>query len=222
MNRKLLTEAVHTLRRLAMGHKGTLAPAAARSQFNALLEHAKLLYPERVDIQALGGLSGMDGTIDTCSDSIGRLSEALELRAPEDLSERARLLPLPTDLPDSVLADVAELQLVVDGGANKAALLLAGSIAESLLLFGHPDTSERGPGLAHLVKECRDSRRFGRDTLRHLDSLIDYRDLIHPRSGVRNGIACNLSRVESAITALSLLCAELVDEQRVSDSTRGA
>ena len=41
------------------------------------------------------------------------------------------------------------------------------------------------------------------DTLSHLDTLVQYRDLIHPRAEIRNRIELpNESRVESALTAL--------------------
>jgi hypothetical protein len=94
---------------------------------------------------------------------------------------------------------------------RKTALLLAGSIAEALLLLRHPDSSEKGPGLAQLVTQARNQRLFGRDTLRQLETLNDYRDLIHTRAGPRNRIVVNDARVEHAAMVLKLLCAELED-----------
>lgn len=96
-------------------------------------------------------------------------------------------------------------------GLKKTALLLSGSIAEAMLLARHPDNSERGPGLAALVGLAKEQRLFGRDTLRHLESLNDYRDLIHTRAGPRNRIEATDARVQHAVQALKLLCSELED-----------
>src|SRR4051812_20803760 len=90
-------------------------------------------------------------------------------------------------------------------------MLLAGSLSEALLLLRHHDTSEYGPGLKKLVEDARKERLFGRDTLRHLDTLVEYRDSIHPRAEKRNQTFRNEVRMITAITGLSLLCAELQD-----------
>jgi len=111
-----------------------------------------------------------------------------------------------------IVRDFAELREAAALGLAKTVLMLAGLVTESLLLTRHPDRSERGPGLGALVRQAREQRLFGRDTLRHLDNLIDYRDLIHPRSEVRNRIEPNQARVESALTAIKLLCSELEHE----------
>ena len=87
----------------------------------------------------------------------------------------------------------------------------AGSLAEALLLTRHSDSSERGPGLAQLVGQATRERLFGRDTLRQLETLNDYRDLIHTRAGPRNKIQANEVRMEHAVQAVKLLCAELQD-----------
>lgn len=47
------------------------------------------------------------------------------------------------------------------------------------------------------------------DTLRDLYTLIDYRDLIHPRAATRNKLMLDESRIEKALIALKLLCADL-------------
>jgi hypothetical protein len=90
-------------------------------------------------------------------------------------------------------------------------LLIAGSIAEALLISRHPDNSNRGPGLSRLVQQARDQRLFGKDTLRNLETLVDYRDLIHPRAERRNQTFRNQARVDAAVTAIKLLCSELED-----------
>jgi hypothetical protein len=127
------------------------------------------------------------------------------------VSELASGIQLPPDAPAGLFADLQEFRDAVGLGLKKTALLLAGSIAEALLLSRHPDTSDKGPGLAQLVSEARSHRLFGRDTLRQLETLTDYRDLIHTRSGPRNKIVVNDARVEHAAGALKLLCVELED-----------
>jgi hypothetical protein len=120
-------------------------------------------------------------------------------------------IELPSDAPDDVLFDMQEIEGAISLGLTKTVLLLAGSIAEALLIVRHPDKSERGPGLVQLVRQAQDERLFGRDTLRSLETLVDYRDLIHPRAAVRNKTPRSTARVDTAVTALKLLCNELQD-----------
>ena len=67
-----------------------------------------------------------------------------------------------------------------------------------------------------LVREARSKRPplFGEDTLRGLENLINYRDIIHPRAQKRAQIEPSESRVESALLALKLLCSELQNVDR--------
>jgi hypothetical protein len=89
-------------------------------------------------------------------------------------------------------------------------------MAEALLLSRHPDESDRGPGLAELVRQARNRRPplFGEDTLRALKTVISYRDIIHVRAQQRAQIVPNETRVESALVALKLLCSELQNLNR--------
>ena len=120
-------------------------------------------------------------------------------------------LQLPPNTPPDLNLDFEELQKAAKHGLGKSALLLTGMIAEALLLSRHPDTSDRGPGLRQLVRQAHQQKLFGSDALRALDTLIDYRDLIHPRAQRRNRIRPNETRIEAAVMALKFLCTGLKD-----------
>ena len=98
--------------------------------------------------------------------------------------------------------DLEEFKEAVGYGLQKTSLLLAGSLAEALLLLRHPDDSEKGPGLRNLIAQATKERLFGRDTLRLLETLNDYRDIIHSRAAKRNKIVLNEARIEHAVLAL--------------------
>ena len=212
MDKALLADAVRQLDKLVgIRFLGSALPQAVR-QFNSLLETAQSLYPSRPDILALEGYE-LATLVDAEAfrDVVRRLKVALELRPPGSLSENVAKIQLPSDAPDDLSEDLQEFCEAVGLNLRKTALLLAGSIAEALLLLRHSDDSDKGPGLAHLVSQARNQRLFGRDTLRQLETLNDYRDLIHTRAGPRNRIVVNDARVEHAVMALKLLCAELKD-----------
>jgi len=184
-------------------------PQAVR-QFNSLLETAQQLFPVRSDLHGLEVYRNHSLVkAEEFTDVVRRLRAALELRPPTSLSELVDGIQLPSDAPADLSSDLQEFREAVGFGLRKTALLLAGSIAEALLLMRHPDSSDRGPGLAQLVVQARNQKLFGRDTLRQLETLTDYRDLIHTRAGPRNKIVVNDSRVQHAVTALKLLCTEL-------------
>ena len=181
-------------------------------QFNALLQQAKDLYPNRPDIEAMEAYD--DVRYVAAPDFIDvskRLRASLELRRPGTITELVNAIQLPSDAPQFLEIDLEEFKAAVAVGLKKSCLLLAGSLAESLLLTRHPDTSEKGPGLARLLDIAKAQRLFGRDTLRQLETLNDYRDLIHSRAGPRNRIQLNEARVEQCVQAVRLLCAELQD-----------
>ena len=195
MDRKLLLDAVLQL-------QGHYRANSAHSQdvplFNALLKESKVLYPNRPDILALEEYDkGEYASLDDFKGRVERLRGALELRPPAAVANLLAEITLPADAPD-LSNDLRELQDAVALGLAKTTLLLAGSIAEALLLSRHPDTSDRGPGLPELVTLARKKRPplFGEDTLRHLETLADYRNLIHPRAQRRTRIEPNSSRIE--------------------------
>lgn len=165
-----------------------------------------------MDIQALQPL-GVLTELDTAlyRDSVDRLKSAVNLRPVGAAGDIFAQVQLPEDANPDLAQDMRELEGAVAAGLSKAALLLAGSLTEALLLSRHPDHSDRGPGLAKLVDQARSERLFGRDTLRSLDTLTEYRDLIHPRAEARNQTPPNEARVEAALAALKLLCSELLD-----------
>ncbi len=213
MDPKLLLDAVCALERL---HR----PQAPHNQdlwlFNALLGEAKALYPHRPDILALRGYDPSTYcSLDDFMGSVERLRVALELRPPASVAQLLAEIRLPPDAPD-LGREMQELEGAISLGLCNTALLLVGSIAEALLLSRHPDQSERGPGLGDLVKEARIRRLplFGEDTLRALETLTNYRDIIHPRAERRAQIVPNETRVESALVALKLLCSELQNPDR--------
>lgn len=212
MDKTLLLNAARQLNESDMAEGNHARPQAVR-QFHALLEHAKALHPSRPDIESLesfGDPRYVNGS--ELRDAARRLLSALDLRRPGAVTESAASIELPPDAPSGMEADLVEFQEAVALGLRKTALLLSGAIAEALLLLRHPDSSERGPGLAKLLALAKEQRLFGRDTLRQLESLNDYRDLIHTRSGPRNRIDLNDARIEHAVMALKLLCSELRDE----------
>jgi hypothetical protein len=212
MDKTLLINASRQLNDSDMSDGNGARPQAIR-QFNALLLNAKELHPSRPDIESLEPFDDthfVNGS--ELRDSARRLLSALDLRRPGTVTEIATSIKLPPDAPLGMETDLVEFQEAVALGMRRTALLLSGAIAEALLLLRHPDNSERGPGLAKLLSFAKDQRLFGRDTLRQLESLNDYRDLIHTRSGPRNRIELNDARVEHAAIALKLLCSELKEE----------
>ena len=123
-------------------------------------------------------------------------------------------LQLPPNTPPDLNLDFEELQKAAKHGLGKSVLLLSGLIAEALLLSRHPDTSDRGPGLKQLVGQARQQKLFGRDTLLQLETLVNYRDLIHHRAQRRSRIHPNDTRIKVAVMALGLLCTELEDPDK--------
>jgi hypothetical protein len=211
MDRIALRDAVYKLEDFASRTlPGDYAHVQAVRQFNSLLELAKSHYPNRVDIQALGELESLIRNHDL-KESIFVLKTALDLRAPSSAAETIAQIKLPSDAPPDVLLDMRELEGAVSLDLHKTALLLTGSIAEALLLSRHPNISDRPPGLSELLQQARKERLLGRDTLRNLETLVDYRNLIHPRAERRNQTVRNQARVETAVAALKLLCADLED-----------
>lgn len=210
MDKLTLRDAVQQLAALKNGYSLTVYDSAV-AQFNALLKEAKSLYPDRVDIQAILEYKESVVLLDQFHNTVLRLLNALELRPPTSSGILFAQIKLPEDAPPDLKQDMAELAGALSLSLHKTALLLAGSIAETLLITRHHDKSERGPGLNKLVEQAREQRLFGKDTLRSLDNLVEYRDLIHPRAEKRNKTPRNEGRVNSAISALSLLCHELED-----------
>jgi len=211
MDKALLADAVRQLDTL-VGVGSTFALPQAVRQFNSLLKAAQTVHPSRHDILVLETYKGETSVnAQEFTDAVRRFRAALELRPPGSLNELIEGIQLPSDASADLSADLQEFREAVGLSLRKTALLLAGSIAEALLLLRHPDSSDKGPGLAQLVSQARNQRLFGRDTLRQLETLNDYRDLIHTRAGPRNRIVVNDARVEHAAMALKLLCAELED-----------
>lgn len=211
MDKSLLLDAVQNLDSSGGVGSNFALPQAVR-QFNALLRQVKSLYSTRPDIIAIDSYQNETMVYaNEFVDVVRRFRTALELRKPGSVSELVASIAFPPDAPEDLASDLQELQEAVGLGLRKTALLLAGSIAEALLLLRHPDKSDRGPGLHDLLIEARDQRLFGRDTIRQLETLNDYRDLIHTRAGPRNRIVLNDGRMEHAVMALKLLCSELQD-----------
>ncbi|HUS11112.1 MAG TPA: hypothetical protein VMZ30_11665 [Pyrinomonadaceae bacterium] len=209
LDRLLLLDAVRQLEEFGTG-SGVSAPSQGVRQFNALLQDAKTEFAGRHDIQALTPFVSVDLVDrDVYRDAMKRLRAALELRPPAAIAAFLAEMVMPDNEATALGRDIRELREVATLGLAKTTLLLSGVIAEALLLERHPDKSERGPGLAALVAQAKRQKLFGNDTLSQLDSLVQYRDLIHPRAQIRNRIEPNEARVESALSALRLLWAEL-------------
>lgn len=179
-------------------------------QFNSLLERAKSLYPTRPDIQSIQSYEYPNiAGVFVFEDAVKRLKSALELVPSTSAGQLLAQVNLPSDAPADVVLDLAELEGALSISLEKTILLLVGSMAEALLIVRHPDTSPRGPGLRELIKQARTQNLFGSDTLKLLEMLADYRDLIHPRAQIRNRTVRSPARVDAAISALKLLCEEL-------------
>jgi len=217
MDRVTLREAVGLLETQSSALTGQpYAPNQAVRQFDALLEEAKSLYQERIDIQALqelGGASGGTALIlgEVLVDSVSRLRSALDLHPAGSAADVLAGLRLPSDAPEDLLLDLRELEDAVNLGLTKTVFLLSGSITEALLLSRHPDDSAGGPGLQQMVNQAKNERLLGRDTLRQLENLMEYRDVIHPRAEQRNQTFRNEAGIDTALTALKLLLHELED-----------
>lgn len=136
--------------------------AQAVRQFNSLLSRAQELYPSRPDIAAMGLYEHVEvvNALDF-RDAVQRLRAAIELRRPGTVTDLVESISLPSDAPEPLEADLQEFKEAVGLGLRKTALLLAGSIAEALLLTRHSDTSERGPGLSGLLALASKQRLFG-------------------------------------------------------------
>lgn len=209
MDKSLLLDAIIALTKSDLTSSSHGRPQAVR-QFNALLKRAHELYPNRPDIDAMESYDDVRYvSVEEFRDVAMRLRTALELRRPGSITDIVESIELPADTRELLEGDLLELKEAVGLGLKKTALLLSGSLAEALLLTRHLDTSERGPGLAKLLALAREQRLFGRDTLRQLETLNDYRDLIHARSGPRNRIEVSEARMEHAVHAIRLLCSEL-------------
>jgi hypothetical protein len=190
----------------------SFAYAQGVRQFNSLLGRAKLLYPTRPDIQSIASYDHPSlVNVFEFEDVAMRLKSALELVPSTSAGQLLAQVKLPSDAPADVALDLAELEGALGIGLEKTILLLAASIAESLLIVRHPDTSSKGPGLRELVKQARTQNLFATDTLKLLEMLIDYRDLIHARAQTRNRTVRSPARVDAAISALKLLCEGLQD-----------
>ena len=213
MDKVTLRDAVYKLEELSYGDETSdYAYDQAVYQFSSLLQAAKSIYPERADIQAMKDYASRILVHKSeFTDAVLRLKHAIDLRPFSSPAETFAQIQLPSDAPDDVKKDMEELEGAISLELTNTALLLAGSIAEALLITRHPDKSNRGPGLSKLVQQARDQRLFGRDTLRNLETLIEYRDLIHPRAESRNQTFRSNARVSTAVTALKLLCSELED-----------
>ena len=214
MDKATLRDAINHLDSAPHPFGALLPTQQAQNQFDALLNEAKSHYSERVDIQSLSTLKGNSQsflTIAIFNDSVRRLATAINLRPIGSATELFGQIQLPHDASDEVKRDLQELGLALASDLHKSVLLLAGSISESLLLIRHPDNTEKGPGLKQLVDSARSERLLGRDTLRQMETLIDYRDAIHPRAESRNKTTPNSARSETAVNGLKLLCADLED-----------
>jgi hypothetical protein len=176
MDKITLRDAVYKLSELSLGEvTSDQAYDQAAYQFTSLLEAAKSIYPDRVDISAMKGFTGRILVYQhELADSISRLKHAIDLRPFSSPAETFAQISLPADAPSDVVKDMLELEGAISVELTKTALLLAGSITEALLLARHPDKSNRGPGLSKLVQQARDQRLFGRDTLRNLETLVEY------------------------------------------------
>lgn len=212
MDRMLLLDAVRQLEQLGAG-TGTYARAQAVRQFNSLLQEAKDQFAGRHDVQALEPFQRVE-IVDRIVflDAVERLRASLELRPSVAAAAFLADVVLPDNLAPGLARDVAELREAANIGLAKTTLLLSGVVAEALLLTRHPDTSDRGPGLGELVAQATSQKLFGSDLLGHLNRLVGYRDLIHPRAQVRNRIEPNDARIEAALAALRLLCQNLEDD----------
>jgi len=212
-----LGDAINSLYSTTVGpSEGPVSSARQQAvrQFNALLNDAKTYYPDRSDIQSLQGYNPTNGSsisvpVDDFDDAVARLKSAIFLRPIGSAGDTFAQIQLPSAVPVDLGLDMKELEVAIGYGLQKTVMLLCGSVAEALLLSRHPDKSEKGPGLAQLVRQAKSERLLGRDTLRHLDTLVDYRDLIHARAEKRNQTPRNEARIDSAVTGLKLLCGEL-------------
>ncbi len=210
MDKPTLLIAVNALLNNTHAQGSSYAYEQGVRQFNSLLERARALYQTRPDIQCMVDYEYPNiVNVFVYEDAVKRLKTALELVLSTAAGQLLAQVRLPPDAPPDVALDLAELEGALAIGLEKTILLLAGSIAEALLIVRHPDTSPKGPGLRKLVKQARTQNLFGSDTLKFLDSLVDYRDLIHARTAARNRIARNQARVDAAISGLKLLCEEL-------------
>lgn len=209
MDKALLLDAVKQLDTPAcQSRNGNVARVQAVRQFNSLLTEAKSLYVGRADIHAIFPFREVPFWEDF-SNEVRRFIRSLELRPPSSIAQRMDSIVLPPDALPALAPDFQEFKEAVTHGLKKATLLLAGSLAEALLLLRHPDKTERGPGLHDLVKQATSQRLFGADTLRQLETLTDYRNLIHARAAKRNRIVLNDVRIDHAVLAIQHLCQDL-------------
>ncbi len=178
--------------------------------YEAYISVAKKLYPERPDIGNIVFVfeifSGKKNQfVLKHANTLKHLIDGESVAITEEIT-------FPEDAPEHIQQDFAEMQNAIALKMVKTVLLLAGSIAESLLINRHYDSTGRGPGLKDLVNEAKKAENKGflsEDTIQDLSMMINYRDLIHPRAAIRNKLMLDESRIEKALITLKLLCADL-------------
>jgi len=118
----------------------------------------------------------------------------------------------------SLASDQKELQSCLECGAWKAAVVLAGSIVEAVLVDylvsldydgkGKPDALEMS--LYDVIKTCYEAKILS-DKAKDLTSVIrQYRNLIHPGRAIRLRESVGQPEAQSAQALLEIIVAEVV------------
>src|SRR6185295_4589884 len=114
MDKATLTVAVSALLVNTHARNSTLSYENAVLQYNALLERAKDLYPNRADIQSMRTFGITDSVnVNVFEDAASRLKFALEIAAATSSGELLAQVRLPPDATADVAKDFSELEAAV-------------------------------------------------------------------------------------------------------------
>src|SRR5947208_42724 len=107
MNKVALRDAVYKLTELELAPEDNVfAYEQAVNQFNFLLDSAKLLYPDRADIQGMHSYQQLGLVLaDKFKDAVYRFKHALDLRPLNSAGEMLSQIQLPSDAPADVALD---------------------------------------------------------------------------------------------------------------------
>jgi hypothetical protein len=119
----------------------------------------------------------------------------------------------------SLEQDGEELAIAVDHGANKAVVVLAGSMIEAVLLdhlvsTDHMQRTGTDPTkleFSKLINTCNAEGVVSDRTVHLLHAVRDYRNLIHPGRSLRLNDRVSVEAAVIARSVVGLICAEIAD-----------
>ena len=122
-----------------------------------------------------------------------------------------------------IARDAVELQLTAGAGAWKSTMILAGSIAEAILVDflslnqgraeTHCSKGEKWPervGLQTLIKAANAEQLLQKDSAQLAEQIKEYRDLIHPRRAASTTLRPDRVAAKTIVHLLERVVADLL------------